>query len=138
MPYERSAGAVIFYRKAKTIEYLILQYRHEGWDFPRGAIEKGEEEKQTARREIREETGLKNLEFILGFRKKVSWFYRSKNNKTIYKEAIYFLARSRDKKVELSSEHTNFQWLPFQKALEQLTFDNAKKILQKAHEHLTL
>ena len=54
---ETSAGAVIF-RRDNEIKYLILHYKFKGdyWDFPRGNIEKGETEEQTAVREIKEET----------------------------------------------------------------------------------
>lgn len=87
MPKEVSAGAVIF-RRDGEIKYLLLQYEMGHWDFPRGAIERGEEEKETVQREVREETNIADLKFMPGFREKISWFYR-KEGKTIYKEAIF-------------------------------------------------
>lgn len=41
-------------------------------------------------------------------------------------------------KVTLSSEHQAFVWLPYEQALEKLTYDNAKAILQKAHRFILL
>jgi len=81
MPKEVSAGAVIFKRN-KEIEYLLLRYEAGHWDFPRGGIEKGEEEKETVVREAREETGIGDLIFLPSFREKIFWFYkkRRKNN----------------------------------------------------------
>lgn len=85
MPYERSAGTIIFYKSGRRIEYLLIQYHAKYWDFPRGHVEKGESDQETAKREIKEETGLKDLIFIPGFERKVSWFFKKKGeNKSIY------------------------------------------------------
>jgi 8-oxo-dGTP pyrophosphatase MutT (NUDIX family) len=63
---ERSAGAVIFSFDSVLgkIEYLLLNYAAGHWDFPKGNIENGEDEIQTARREIQEETGICDVEFF--------------------------------------------------------------------------
>jgi len=134
MPKEISAGAVIFKRN-KEIEYLLLRYEAGHWDFPRGGIEKGEEEKETVVREAREETGIGDLIFLPGFREKIFWFYK-KEGKTIYKEAIFYLAETKTEDIKISHEHVDSKWLPYGAALEQLTFPNGKKILEKADNFL--
>ena len=139
MIYEKSAGAIVF-RKNKENLYLLLYKKahppfHEAWDFPKGNIEKGEEEIETVRREIREEAGIKNLEFIPGFREKIKIFYRQKEN-LILKEIVFYLAKTEEKKVTLSFEHNDYSWLPFKKALEKLTYQTSKKILKKAEKFL--
>jgi 8-oxo-dGTP pyrophosphatase MutT (NUDIX family) len=137
MPYERSAGAVVFFQQGSRIEYLVLQYAAKHWDFPRGNVEKGEREEDTARREIREETGLTEIEILPGFRQKVSWFYREKGTaRAVFKEAIYLLARSSGKEVKLSPEHTGFAWLPFEEAKSRLTFSNSREVVEKAEKML--
>jgi bis(5'-nucleosidyl)-tetraphosphatase len=135
MPKEISAGAVVF-KKNKEIKYLLLHYESGHWDFPRGAIERGEEEKETATRETREETAIADLKFIPGFREKISWFYR-KEGKTIYKEAIFYLAETKTEEVKISFEHIGYTWLPYEEALKQVTFKNSKNVLEKAHAFLT-
>jgi bis(5'-nucleosidyl)-tetraphosphatase len=135
MPKELSAGAVVF-KKNKEIKYLLLHYESGHWDFPRGAIERGEEEKETATRETREETAIADLKFIPGFREKISWFYR-KEGKTIYKEAIFYLAETKTEEVKISFEHIGYTWLPYEEALKQVTFKNSKNVLEKAHAFLT-
>ncbi len=134
MPREVSAGAVIFKRN-KEIKYLLLRYEAGHWDFPRGAIEKGEEERETVAREVKEETNISDLTFVPGFREKIFWFYR-KEGKTIYKEAIFYLAETRAEEVRISFEHIDFKWLPYHEALNQLTFKNSKAVLQKANKFL--
>ena len=134
MPKEVSAGAIVF-RDDGEIKYLFLQYEAGHWDFPRGGMEKGETEKETARREILEETGITDIAFIDGFREKTFWFYK-KDGKTFYKEAIFYLAKTESSEIKLSPEHVAFKWLNFNEALGQVTFDNTKKILKKAQDFL--
>ncbi len=132
---EKSAGAIIFRREGKKIKYLLLHYESGHWDFPRGHIERGETEEETAAREIREETGIKKLNFVPGFRLTHSWFYRKRfDKKTVlsYKTAILFLAETKTYQVKISSEHIGYKWLEFAKAREVLTFANSKKLLEKA------
>lgn len=140
MEREKSAGAVIFHRIGKQIKYLILHYESGHWDFPRGHIEHGEKELETAAREIKEETGIDKVNFIPGFRYVYSWFFRKKFGKRsvlISKTAILYLAETKANKVKISHEHIGYKWLTFGKAMEELTFDNSKKIIGKAHNFLT-
>ncbi len=132
---EISAGAVLFYL-GDEIEYLILHYEAGHWDFPKGAIEPGESELDTVRREVWEETGISNIEIIPGFRKKIQYFYR-KSQQLVRKTVIFYLARSFTKDVTLSYEHVGYLWLGYEKALRRLTFKTAKDTLREAHEFLT-
>ena len=135
MPLEKSAGAVVFRRENKKIYYLLLHYQWGHWDFPKGNIEKGEELKDTVKREVREETGIENIEFIPGFKENIKYFFKLKG-KTIFKIVTFFLAETKEKEIKISREHVGFKWLPFKEALEQLTFKNAKEILKKANDFL--
>ena len=105
------------------------------WDFPRGKVEKGETEEQTAVREIREETQLSEVHIVPGFRKTTSWYYRWKGV-NIYKEAVYFLAEVKSEKVRISHEHVEFAWADYDAAMETLTYDNTKNILKAARAFL--
>ena len=134
MPQEKSCGAVVF-RKNSKVEYLLLHYEAGHWDFVKGNVEPNESEKDTAMRELKEETGILEAHFIEDFRDTINYFYK-RGGKTIYKEVIFFLIQTKDSRVKLSSEHIGYEWLDYQEALERLTFKNAKKVLQKAHEFL--
>ena len=136
MLHEKSAGAVIFNVEGANVEYLVLEYLHKGWEFARGAIETGESELDAAQREIEEETGLKDLRYYEGFREINSWFYNNSQEKTVHKEAIFFLAKSPSQDVKLSQEHTEYRWLPFREAHSQLTFTKSKMILTQAHHFI--
>lgn len=140
MLFEKSAGAVIF-RKNKQIKYLLLHYPSttkapkEYWGFPKGHIETGEDELDTVKREVEEETGLKDLRFIEGFKEYVRYFFEFKR-KTISKIVTFYLVETKTKEVKISFEHTGYKWLLFEEALSKLTFKNAKETLKKANDFI--
>ena len=142
MPIEKSAGAVIFRKEGNKIYYLLLHYPsnakapREYWDFPKGHIEKGENLEETAKREVEEETGLKDIKLIEGFKEWIKYFFKFKE-KNIFKIVTFFLAETKTKTVKVSFEHIGFKWLPYEEAIEKLTFKNAKEILKKANEFIS-
>lgn len=133
---EKSCGAVVFREDAGVRLYLVLHYAQRHWDLPKGHVEAGESEEQTARREIAEETGITGLEFLPGFRKAITYsFKRAGSN--VPKEVVFFLAKTGEKDVKLSSEHIGFEWLPCQQALGKITYTNAKRMVQDAEGFLS-
>ena len=132
---EKSCGAVVFLKKDNNVNYLLLHYEAGHWDFVKGNVEPNESEKSTVLRELQEETGIVDAQFIEGFKERVEYFYR-RQGATIHKEVIFYLTETHTEKVELSFEHVGFVWLDYQHAIEKLNFSNAKKVLQKAQEFL--
>ena len=63
----------MFMRKDPEIEYLLLNYPAGHWDFPKGRIEKGETEIETARREIKEETDISKIKIFEKFKKNIEY-----------------------------------------------------------------
>ena len=126
---ENSAGVIIVNKG----NYLILHYAQGHWGLPKGHIEKGENLKETAKRETEEETGITKLNFVDGFEEKIHYFF-TQNKKTISKDVIYLLATTNQTKVKLSHEHQDYKWLTFDKAVEQLTFEDVKAVLRKAQK----
>ena len=105
------------------------------WGFSKGTIEKEEKEIDTIIREIREETGIKDLKFLEGFKETEKYFFEHEGE-TVFKTVLYLLAETKTEKVRISREHIGYKWLSHEKAFERLTFDNAKDILQKANNFL--
>lgn len=135
MQKERSAGAVVFMPDKKWIRYLLLHYGAGHWDFPKGHVEEGEKEEETAKREVKEETGIEKIDILKGFKEKIHYFYRFED-KLMSKDVVFFLAKSKEEEVKISFEHIGFEWLPYEEALERLTFKNAKEILKEANDFL--
>ena len=143
MQKEKSAGAVIFRIKEEKKYYLLLHCQSGHWDFPKGHIEKGESEEEAARREIQEETGIANVDFISGFEERINYFFKKNKNEDkkrhlISKEVVFFLAKTSQKEISLSFEHINYNWLPYQEALGKLIFKNAREILKEANDFLKI
>ena len=126
---EKSCGIVLCREKDGTNLYLILHYPGGHWDLPKGHIESGENEHQTAARELLEETGVADFTFVDGFREEISYKYK-KDKKMSNKQVIFFLAKTDLEEIKLSHEHHAFKWLPFGPAFNKLTFENAKNILK--------
>lgn len=136
---EISAGAIIFRVDEKTRKprYLLLHYGTGHWDFVKGHIEGKETEEEAFRREAKEESGLADLRIIPGFREKISYFYR-KGKETVPKDVIFFLAQTAagEKGIKLSFEHSGYDWLEFDEAVEKVTYDSSRNILRKANQFL--
>jgi len=150
MPYEKSAGAVIFKVEKGEPKYLLLQHPSmrsgqaaaDYWNSPKGLIEKGEDEREAAVREIKEETGLSDIEFIEGFRERDHYLFRRKSEKPGHKagftikDVFFYLARAKDDAVKISWEHQGYEWLPYEEAMKRLKYPGIKRVLQRAHEFL--
>ena len=135
---EKSCGVVLL----NSNKVLLLQHPDTTtsghWDFPKGHVEKGEDELQTALRELKEETGIDNVKIIDDFNHLISYNFL-RGGDTILKEVVFFLGITNQEKVSISSEHQNYAWLQYESAYERLTYDNAKKTLKEAfvfHENL--
>lgn len=129
MKTEKSCGAVVFRESEGNTEFLVISHESDGhWCFPKGHIEKNESEKETALREILEETGLE-VELVEGFKESI--YYNPKPD--IKKEVVFFLSKADKTKVKLQTEEIKaYKWLKYEEALSKVTFENSKEILRKA------
>jgi bis(5'-nucleosidyl)-tetraphosphatase len=132
---EKSCGAVIFIKQGDQTKYLLLNYAARHWDFVKGNVEQNETEKETTLRELKEETGIIDAQFIDGFKETIAYFYR-RQGLTVHKEVVFFIMESHTDKVTLSFEHIGYVWMSYEQAMERLNFKNAKDVLQKAHDFL--
>jgi len=129
MPVEKSAGAIIFRKEGGKTLFLLLHYparakrqtsstspRKEYWDLPKGHIEKGEGILETVKREIFEETGLKDINFTGEFKETIKYFFKWEG-KNIMKFVTFYLVETKSKEVKISEEHVGFQWLSYDDAM---------------------
>lgn len=140
---EKSVGGIVFRRERGRILYLLLLYeRHndEGkksyWDFPKGHMEAGEDEEQTLRREVKEETSVSDIRVIEGFRQTIKYFFK-RDGKLVNKEVVFYLCETSQEKAAVSWEHTDIRWMEYGDAMKILGFDNAKELLAKADKFLS-
>jgi 8-oxo-dGTP pyrophosphatase MutT (NUDIX family) len=130
-----SAGAILFRDTRGEREYLLLKSRPGDWEFPKGGVEGEEELQQTAIREVTEEAGIEEFRLIDGFRKEYDYVFEA-NGKTIHKTVHLFIARSFEASAELSSEHRDMQWRDYDQALNTITQDGPRNILEDADDYL--
>ena len=130
--YEKSCGVVVFREEREGIRKFLLVKNKNGshWGFPKGHIEEGESEQQTAEREVREETGLA-VQVLQGFRETCEYSPFGK----IKKQVVFFCAQSAEERVVIQpSEIDRFQWATFRQALSMFRYDNDIRILRKAND----
>lgn len=143
MQKEQSAGAVVFRLEQGQPKYLLLHYpsmskksSRSYWDLPKGHVEPGEKEKDTVHREVQEETGLRGIKLLPGFRELITYSFRVQG-KNIFKTVVFYLAQTSQQEVRISFEHSGCVWLPYAEAMSYLKFQNAKHIITKAHHFLS-
>jgi len=133
MRWEKSCGAVIYRESNNEYKFLIISNNSDGhWGFPKGHVEEGENEKETAAREVYEETGLQ-VEFIEGFR--IRDEYSLKEN--VMKEVIFFLSKANSSEVNIQlSEVRDYKWVNLEEANKLIEYMSSKKTLVQACEFL--
>lgn len=131
--YEKSCGAVIFRNIGGTTRYLLIKNRRSSnWSFPKGHVEDGESLKQTAKREVLEETGI-HLDIFPGFMSKSQYTIQNKIQKTVH----IFTGTTKDEQTKIQLEEIeDYIWLPFDAAYKHLKFENDKTILEDAKNFL--
>jgi len=135
MKTEKSCGAVVFNREHGLLRYVIIKSRSGIYGFPKGHVEGDETEKQTALREIAEETGL-NVNIADGFRYVDTHFFNRKGER-IRKRIVYFLAEYSDQTpTAQESEVKEVQLLDYKSAMDLFQFESSRRILTKAHSFL--
>ena len=137
MNYEYCCGAVVFTRMEGEPHYLLVRAKNqpEGCHgFPKGHMEPGETEEQTALREIFEETGIR-VQLVEGFRAVTEYALPKPDTR---KRVVFFLAEYENQQPKfLESELAGFSLAPFERALELTEFADSKQILTDAHAFLT-
>lgn len=134
MKHEKSCGAVVYRNIDEKYQLLLIKHKFGGhWSFPKGHVEKGENEFQTALREVKEETGL-DITLKEGFRQCVEYFPKPHVKKLV----VYFLGEAAaDAVVHFQKEEVSeTTWADLDSAFRMVTFKNDRNLIQHAKEAL--
>lgn len=136
---DRSVGIIIYTNFPRSLKYLILKHKKGHWSFAKGHKDKGESLIETAKRELYEETGIKNVNFFskkVLLKEKYTFSLKSKNK--VVKEVSYFIAEAKSKKIKIDrDEINNYKWCTINSAQKIITFDQSKRTLKKANKIIT-
>lgn len=137
MPVERavSAGGVVLREGAAGAEVVICgRDADDVWGLPKGTLDEGESLQEAAVREVSEETGLK-VEIVTKIGVVEYWF--SADGVRYHKWVHHYLMRSTGgRTADHDAEHDRVEWMPADKAIRRLTFDNDKNMVRQAMSKL--
>ena len=133
MVFEKSCGGIVFRKFHGNTEILLVKHAGGGhWSFPKGHVESGETETETAQREIKEETG---IDVIIDptFRETVTYSPK----KDTKKDVVYFIAKAVNHNFTAQQEEiSDIKWVELSRAPEILSYDNDRQLINKAKPFL--
>ncbi len=128
---EPTSGGMVFRRNEKTnaIEILLIQDAKDRWTIPKGHIEENETAKETAEREIKEETGLKELT-VLNWLGKINFRYRRATSLVLMTTDIYLVHAKGDTNDLKPEDWMNgIKWFTANEALDKIEYEDIGKII---------
>ena len=138
MLYEKSCGAVVFRDEmtaggeSQRYVLMIKQSPQSKFSFPKGHVESGESETDTAEREVLEETAVE-LKITESFRKTVSYSPRP----GVKKQVVYFVAQTAEKYIRpQEGEIVEVRWVEVERAAQLLGHANDRRVFSMALEYI--
>ena len=121
---EKSCGCIII--KNENV-LLVYEKNRNFWGFPKGHMEKGETEIETALREVKEEIG---IDVEIDVQKRYTLNYNIKNE--IDKTTVLYIAKPKSEEIVIQDDEIEkIKWCSFDNALDTLTFENWKEMFRK-------
>jgi len=131
---EKSCGTIPYVIKDGVIHYLLVRTKDRGnCSFPKGHVEDGESEAETAIRETFEETSLK-VNVNCGFRREIVLRLSNGNQKTV----VFFPASFDGQTPKRNGDFEDYDYLilPFDEACKAISFENVRGVLREANDFL--
>jgi diadenosine hexaphosphate hydrolase (ATP-forming) len=128
---EPTAGGVVYRHHPTTrkLEILLIQDAKDRWTIPKGHIEEGESARQTAEREIREETGLQNIN-VKSWLAKINFRYRRNQSLVLMTTEIFLVEAGADSdKLKPEAWMNGIQWFPTAEALDKIEYEDIGKAI---------
>jgi len=127
MKYAHSAGGIILNEENKV---TVVNQDGYTWAFPKGGVKEGEDELTAAKREVWEETGLKNIELIrkLGDYQRHVFNDKGEIDKSILKTITMFLFKTEEEELKpIDPGNPEARWLTKDEAVDILSHKEDKE-----------
>ena len=133
---DQSFGIIPIQINQGEVQFLLVQHHAGHWAFPKGHAEIGETDIEAAKRELREETGIAEVQLVDGVTLTESYYFK-RSTQTIAKTVRYYLGyvKQRDVRIQVA-EIKGYNWVNFEKALGLITFAECRRIITEAHDYL--
>ena len=129
---EKSCGCIIFKKENEKIKFLVIKQVLGHYGFPKGHVERNETEKETALREVKEETGL-DISFLGDYRKVITYSPRANT----IKDVVYFIGTVKGGTLKPQEEEVSLiKWFDFEDAYKTITYKDDKNILLSAYNYI--
>lgn len=126
---EPTAGGIVYRKKDGKVEILLIQDAKDRWTIPKGHIEEGEQAKDTAKREIQEETGLESVR-VYNWLGKINFRYRRQNSLVLMTTDIFLVEALGDTdKLKPEDWMNGIKWFSTQEALDKIEYEDIEKII---------
>lgn len=130
--HETTSGGIVFRRTKENkngVEILLIKDAKNRWTIPKGHVEEGEEPKQTAEREIREETGLQEMR-VLSWLGKVNFRYRRNHTLVLMTMHIYLVeGKGNTNRLHPEDWLSDIKWLPSAEAVDAIAYEDIGKLM---------
>ena len=157
---ELSAGGVVYRKDGDEVQYLIGKHSGYGkWVLPKGLVEKGDGLVETALREVEEEVGVKARVVELVPVKTIEYYYMVELGKEsgksatgeeterrvkkyqeqgggktkVHKKVVFYLMELEQELPSHGWEMSERRWVSKKEALELLSFESEREVLEQAN-----
>lgn len=130
MKTDRSYGVIPLRQSDEGWLFLTIQHQVGHWDFPKGHPEGAESEKETASRELKEETGLEIAEW-LDLPPATNRYQGTKDGEPVDKTVLYFAAVVKGELLLSAREAQDAFWGSYEAVRERLTYDNSRLVIDQ-------
>jgi 8-oxo-dGTP pyrophosphatase MutT (NUDIX family) len=138
---EESYGVVPIHKKNSEVRFLLIQHHAGHWAFPKGHAEMDESDKETALREFREETGIKEVDLSEDrvFEESYLKTWRGNARRLVRKTVRYYLGVVGTTTVKVQqAEIQAHRWVTLEEARKLITYNESRKLLEEVAKHLKL